>query len=799
VGHVRAWWCDDPVTETAPAGLGSLSGRSGGRRVVRHLPARPGQRGTWPEGTPGALIDRLADRGIEAPWAHQAEAAAAASRGEHVVIATGTSSGKTLAMWLPSLTALLRDDRACALYLSPTKALSHDQLAALEALNVPGVRAATYDGDTPADERAWVRAHANFILTNPDLVHRSLLPRASAWSRVLRHLDFILVDEAHHYRGVFGSHVAMVIRRLRRLAALHGSSPTVICASATMASPGAAASRLIGAPVTPIEVDASAHAAVTAVIWEPPEAVVPGASAEPPLSGWIAHPDSPAPRRSALVETSELLTDLTCEGRRTLAFVRSRRGAEVVAQRTRDALQEVSPDIAESVAAYRGGYLAEERRALESDLRDGRLLGVATTNALELGIDISGLDAVIVSGWPGTRASLWQQWGRAGRGDDEALAVLVVREDPLDRYVLDHPGVVFDQPVESVVLDPDNPHVLGPHLAAAAAEQPLTDDDAITWFGPTAPGRLAELAEQGLLKHRRTGYYWTHRESAAARIDLRGDAAPPVRLVEEGTGRLLGTVDASRAPATVHAGAVYLHQGVSHVVTTLDLDESVALVRVEDVDHTTTAEEIADYRILSTDRSVSWGTADVALGEVEVTSQVVGYVRRRVGSGEILGREPLDMPERTLRTRGTWWTVSDAVVSQLAQSGVDIAGAAHAAEHAAIGLMPLIATCDRWDIGGVSTELHPDTQRCTVVVYDGHPGGAGFADRGFEAAAQWWRATRDLIAACECDAGCPSCVQSPKCGNGNNPLDKTGAVLLLDALLTQMPPVMPSPPENSSR
>ncbi|MGA0945552.1 MAG: Zn-binding domain-containing protein, partial [Candidatus Nanopelagicales bacterium] len=260
-----------------------------------------------------------------------------------------------------------------------------------------------------------------------------------------------------------------------------------------------------------------------------------------------------------------------------------------------------------------------------------------------------------------------------------------------------------------------------------------------------------------------------------------------------------GTVDASRAPATVHAGAVYLHQGVSHVVTNLDLDESVALVRVEDVEHTTTAEEIADYRILSTDRSVSWGTADVALGEVEVTSQVVGYVRRRVGSGEILGREPLDMPERTLRSRGTWWPVSDAGVSQLAQSGVDIAGAAHAAEHAAIGLMPLIATCDRWDIGGVSTELHPDTQRCTVVVYDGHPGGAGFADRGFEAAAQWWRATRDLIAACECDAGCPSCVQSPKCGNGNNPLDKPGAVLLLDALLTQMPPVMPSPPENCSR
>ena len=779
------------MTQPADDPIGFLGSRPGGRRVVHRIPPRPGRRSDWPAGIPGIVIDRLAERGIGAPWAHQGEAAEAAMRGEHTVVATGTSSGKSLAMWLPSLTAILTDDRACVLYLSPTKALAHDQLASLESLAIPGVRAAAYDGDTPADERAWVRAHANFILTNPDLVHRSLLPRASAWTRVLRHLDYILVDEAHHYRGVFGSHVAMVLRRLRRLAALHGSEPTVICASATMAAPAHAAARLIGAPVTAVEADESSHSAVTAVLWEPPESV------------GVAHhdPDQPAPRRSTLAETADMLADLACEGQRTLAFVRSRRGAEVVAQRARDSLAEVDDTLVDSVAAYRGGYLAEERRALESDLREGRLVGVATTNALELGIDISGLDAVIVAGWPGTRASLWQQWGRAGRGDDPALAVLVVREDPLDRYVLGHPGVVFDQPVESVVLDPANPHVLAPHLMAAAAEQPLTDDDAIAWFGPTAPARLAELAASGLLRHRRTGYYWTQKDSAAARIDLRGDAAPPVRLVEEGTGRLLGTVEAARAPATVHPGAVYLHQGVGHIVTALDLDDAVALLRVEEADHTTTAEEIADYRILSIDESVAWGSADVALGEVEVTSQVVGYVRRRLGSGELLGREPLDMPERTLRTRGTWWTVSDAVVSQLAHAGVDIAGAAHAAEHAAIGLMPLIATCDRWDIGGVSTEVHPDTQRCTVVVYDGHPGGAGFAERGYELAERWWQATRDLVAACPCDAGCPSCVQSPKCGNGNEPLDKRGAVLLLDALLAERPgatAAMP-PPEPSRR
>ena len=761
---------DSDMTDRSPDGLGPLAARESGQRVIRHLPGTSGQPGAWPAGTATTLIDALARQGIDAPWSHQSTAASAAMSGEHVVIATGTSSGKSLAMWLPSLSALLNDDRGCVLYLSPTKALAHDQLQSLNRLQIPGLRAATYDGDTPAEERAWVRSHANFILTNPDLIHRSLLPRARSWSRVLRHLRFILIDEAHHYRGMFGSHVAMVIRRLRRLAALQGSDPTVMCASATMATPAASAARLVGAPVTPVDDDGSMHAAVTAVLWEPPADV-----------------RTSAPR-SSLAETADLLADLAQADRRTLAFVRSRNGAEVVAQRARDALAAERPELRDSIAAYRGGYLADERRALEEDLRSGRLRGVATTNALELGIDINGLDAVIVAGWPGTRASLWQQWGRAGRRDEEALAVLVAREDPLDRYVLAHPSVVFDQPVESVVLDPSNPHVLGPHLAAAAAEHPLTDEDAVTWFGDAAPDVLADLARQGHLRHRRAGYFWTHRHSAVEGIDLRGDSGAPVRLVEEGTGRLLGTVESARAPATVHPGAVYIHQGVAHVVTELDLDDAVAFVRVDDVEYTTTAEETADYRILRVDERRTWGDADIALGEVEVTTQVVGYTRRRVGTGEILGREPLEMPPRVLQTRGTWWTVSPSQVTALANAGADIAGAAHAAEHAAIGLMPLIATCDRWDIGGVSTELHPDTGKCTVVVYDGHPGGAGFADRGYDAARQWWQATRDLIASCACDVGCPACVQSPKCGNGNEPLDKQGAVMLLDSLLSVTTP-----------
>lgn len=745
-------------------GLAQLLTGPGTARHIEHLPAREGISAEWPEWVAAALRTAVENRGIQQPWSHQVAAAQSARDGQHTLLATGTASGKTLALWLPTLTALLDDDRASALYLAPTKALAHDQLRSLSALQVPGIRAATYDGDTPADERRWVRAHANYILTNPDLVHHSLLPAHRSWSRVLKGLRVIIIDEAHLYRGVFGSHVALVVRRLRRLAAHYGAHPIVLAASATMADAHTTATRLIGDDVHVIDVDTGPRACVTAVLWEPPE---------------IAN----APR-SAIAETADLLADLTVAGVRSLAFVRSRRGAETVAMLAKDDLAEVDASLPDQVAAYRGGYLPEERRALENALRSGALRAVATTNALELGIDISGLDAVLVAGWPGTRASLWQQWGRAGRSHSAALGVFIAREDPLDRYVLDHPEVLFGQPVESVVIDPANPHLLGPHLAAAAAEQPLTTDDVIRWFGPTAMDLLPQLVADGYLRRRPTGWYWTRRDRATDLIDLRGSSGSPIQLVEADTGRLLGTVDAGRAHSVAHDGAIYVHQGSTFRVQQLDLDACVALLEPVITDYSTTATDVADYVILRVDEECSWGRATLARGEVEVTSRVVGFVKRRYATGEILGEESLDLPERTLRTRAVWWTVSDEQLAeaQVTQPG-DIAGAAHAAEHASIGLLPLLASCDRWDIGGVSTPLHPDTGRCTVMVYDGHPGGAGFADRAFVIAEQWLTATRDSIAQCSCSHGCPACVQSPKCGNGNEPLDKAGAVRLLDVLL----------------
>jgi DEAD/DEAH box helicase domain-containing protein len=779
----------------------------GRRERVTHvevIAARLARSVSWPDWVCPEIVSAYAQLGIDFPWAHQVEAAQLAHDGQHVVIASGTASGKSLAYQLPVLQALTtgtpnrgRLEPATALYLSPTKALAADQLRALDDLVVPGIRAATYDGDTPYDERSWIRTHANLVLANPDLVHRSMLPSHRQWASFLRGLRFVVIDECHGYRGVFGAHVAQVIRRLRRVAARYGSFPVFVLASATVSEPAMSASRLTGVDVTAVTDDASPRGAARFVLWEPP-LMRTGRRADGGRDGGArvgcsgddgdgrGAAGEVAVRRSASAETADLLADLVLDGVRTLAFVRSRRGAEAVALAARRALDEAGGNLGRQVAAYRAGYLPEERRVLERALRHGTIVGLAATTALELGVDVSGLDAVLLAGFPGTRASMWQQAGRAGRAGQESIAVLVARDDPLDTYLVHHPEALFGRPVEAAVFDPDNPYVLAPHLCAAASEWPLTPED-LELFGPTTAGVVADLVERRLLRERPTGWFWTKRERACELADIRGSGGAPVRIVAEATGQLLGTANAAAADSTVHAGAVYLHQGETYVVRSFDVGDAVALVEPADVDYFTSAREITDVRITATSQSTLWGTAEVSFGSVDVTTQVVSYLRRRVVSGEVLGEQALDLPERQLSTRAVWWTIGE---QQLANAGfvwADLAGAAHAAEHASIGLLPLVATCDRWDIGGVSTALHEDTGRLTVVVYDGYPGGAGFAERGYEAAAIWLTATREAIAACACETGCPSCVQSPKCGNGNEPLDKAGAIMLLDTLLAGAP------------
>jgi len=752
---------------------------------VEHIEARDAVYADWPTWVDPDVRDMYVADGVTHLWSHQVEAADLAHSGQHVVIATGTASGKSFAYQAPALTALaagrtgspLRGSRApTVLYLSPTKALAADQLLGLASAKRL-MRGATVDGDNSREERAWARDHANYILTNPDTLHHTMLPAHARWSRFLAGLQYVVIDECHHYRGVFGAHLAQIIRRLRRIAEHYGAEPTFILASATIAQPEVSAARITGLDVRAVTDDASPHGPSTIALWEPP--LLPGTDGAGPGNGGAAI------RRPATTEAGEILTDLVVGGIRTLAFVRSRRGAESVSLGAQRRLGEIDPDLVSRVATYRGGYLPEDRRELERQLRSGELLGLASTNALELGIDIAGLDAIISVGYPGTRAGLQQQFGRAGRGGQAALGVMVARDDPLDTYLVHHPEALLDAPVEATVFDPDNPYVLGPHLAAAAQELPLTTRD-FELFGPRAEAGVNALSDAGWLRKRPAGWFWTKRERASNLADIRSSGGSPVQIVDAATGRLIGTVDGSSADSTVHEGAVYVHQGDTFLVDEYDLDHGIAAVHRADPDYSTMARSLTEISIVETEREQVWGEAGMTFGSVEVAHQVVSYLKRRNRSGQVLGEELLDLPSRSLQTKAVWWTLSPAAVADVLDDA-DVPGAAHAAEHAAIGMLPLLATCDRWDIGGVSTAMHKDTGTLTVFVYDGYPGGAGFAERGYELAARWLQVTRDAIRACECSGGCPSCVHSPKCGNGNEPLDKAAAITLLDALLRQSP------------
>ena len=799
----------DGTDETAvPPAAQLLLGRPELAARVRHveiLPARAGQSADWPEWADPAVVAAWRTVGVDRPWTHQVAAADAAWHGRSVAISTGTASGKSLAYLLPVLTALRGGRRTAggrgttALYIAPTKALAADQYSTIRSLGDLGVLAATYDGDTPTDERRWIRDHATLVLTNPDMLHHVMLPGHTRWHRFLRGLRYVVVDECHHYRGVFGSHVASVLRRLRRLCEHHGGDPVFVLASATAADQAGTARRLLAVDVDEVTEDASPRGRTTFLLWEPgpvPQAGEPCPEPDDHLEGGTGDRGGANARRTgrgrrtALAETADLLAELVAHGVPTLAFVPSRRGAEVVAADARRRLDRAG-QAADRIASYRGGYLPEDRRALEAALRSGALLGLATTNALELGVDVSGLDAVLICGWPGRLASLWQQAGRAGRRDREALAVLVARDDPLDTFLLDHPAAVFDRPVEATVLDPENPYVLAPHLCAAAAELPLHPQD-LPLFGPGAAELVEVLVHRGALRARPSGWYWTRQSRPTDLAELRGTGEEAVRVVEAATGRLLGTVDGPASHHAVHPGAVYLHQGGPYLVRSLELDDHLALVEPTDGAVFTQTREVVGIHVLGVRQETRWGQVGLALGNVEVTSQVVSFLRRDTGSGTVLGEEPLDLPERTLRTTAVWWTVPEEVLLAHGVPPRSVPGAAHAAEHAAIGLLPLVASCDRWDVGGVSTSLHQDTGCPTVFVHDASPGGAGFAQRGFHLAATWFRETRDAVRSCGCEAGCPSCVHSPKCGNGNEPLDKPAAIRFLDAVLADAPAETPS-------
>jgi DEAD/DEAH box helicase domain-containing protein len=746
--------------------LSSLAGDEDARSSlvhVREVPARVPTLEPFPAGMPEVVRDRLELTGVTGLYPHQARGLEALAAGRHVVMATGTASGKTLVYNVAFATEAVERAKSTALYLFPTKALARDQLRAIRALMLPQVKAAVYDGDTPRAERPLIRTNANLVMTNPDMLHLSLLPDHARWADFFLRLSLVVVDEAHVCRGVFGSHVAMVLRRLRRLIASYGGDPRWVMATATVGNPDELARRLTGLEFEAVvEADAPSGGKLFA-LWNPP----------------ITDEETGA-RRSALSEASWMLSRLAEDGVPSIGFTRSRRAAELLAEFTRRSLP---GGLRDRVKAYRAGYLPEDRRKLERQLQDGELLAVAATSALELGIDIGSLDAAVLTGYPGTRASMWQQAGRAGRREGGALAVLVAQDDPLDQYLVQHPEDLFDRPAEAAVIDPTNPYVLDPHLRCAARERPISPEEVGIFFGPegasaaermTAAGELTE--RRGLLHHR--GTTDPHRE-----VDVRAGAGHVFRIVIGETGELLGTADEGRAYGQLHPGAVYLQQGEQFVVQELDLVDRVATVSSADPDYYTQARDVTDIEVVAVLERGTTGDVASYFGTVRVTDQVVSYVKRLVSTNETIDEIPLPMPPVTLETRAVWWTIPPPVIARARVNARDLPGAVHAAEHAAIGLLPLVATCDRWDVGGVSTPMHPDTAACTIFVYDGYPGGAGISERGYRDAGRWLTATLEAITQCPCSRGCPSCVQSPKCGNGNEPLDKTAAASLLAAML----------------
>ena len=875
------------LSSPSPADLLDVLERlsSGDDRLVGHvtLPGRPERIADWPQWVCPALVDAWARRGVERPWFHQREAMDALREGRDVVLATGTGSGKSLAAWTPILSDLVEAEdssrisaihrRPTALYLAPTKALAADQLASLMALlgqddkpadaqaeadpegsqrlvdeRLRRVRATTVDGDTPREAKEWARASADLILSNPDFLHYVMLPSHQRWSRFLASLRLIVIDEAHHWRGVTGSHIALVVRRLLRVAHHLGANPRVVMLSATVRDAGSVGRALTGRDAVAITEDGSPAGAHELVLWQ---GAIMADESEVDISSFLAALDAPPGtatlkvpivRRSAGVEAANLAAAFVEEGARLLAFVRSRAGAEAVAAQVRDRLSARGSPNAGRVGAYRGGYLPEERRALEEALRTGAVRALATTSALEMGLDVSGLDATITVGWPGTRASLRQQIGRAGRAGAPGTSVLIASDNPLDAYLVCHPDHILGE-VEASVIDPSNPWVLAPHVAAAAAEIPITPSD-ITYFGPELRGVVGRLVADGYLKRRPAGYFWdaTRPERPSDLTDLRG-AAGDVQIVDAATGTVIGTIDQASADAHVFPGAIYIHQGRTfHVLALSPLttpaapaapaaqgwprallpdagggargtehfgggrregapassiiipparadDARVAMVeevrtplRTRSATHTSVDVCAIEQTYVCEDGTVTWHH-----GPTNVSTRVTDYDLLRLPGLEFIRNIELFLPTHTLPTKSTWFTLTPAALAAMGIEAADLAGTLHATEHALIGILPLVATCDRWDLGGLSTELHDDTGAPTVFIHDAFRGGAGHVLAGFNSARAWVAATLEAVSSCDCESGCPRCVQSPKCGNGNEPLSKQGAITLLAYLLDRAP------------
>ncbi|RJQ46133.1 MAG: DEAD/DEAH box helicase [Gaiellales bacterium] len=730
--------------------------------AVSHEAARPGEYRPLPDELDAGVREALASLGINRLYLHQADAWAQAAARRHAVITTPSASGKSLCYNLPVLDALARDDRKRALFLYPTKALTQDQVRKLQALKLPFVRPGVYDGDTPTDQRPAIRRRANIILTNPDMLHLGILPHRDTWEDFFFNLEYVVVDEAHTYRGVFGSHMANVLRRLRRVCRVYGSEPVFLLTTATIANPGELAESLTGLEFELVERDGSPRGERQIVFWNPPfidEAL--------------------GIRRSVFTEAAVLFADLVAQKTRTMAFARTRKGTELIYKYARERLEELRPELAGAVSPYRGGYTPAQRREIERSLFEGELYGVIATSALELGIDVGGIDAVISAAFPGTVASLRQQWGRAGREGSRSLAVFMAGQDALDQFFAAHPEELLERDVEEAIVDFQNEYIFAGHLGAAAYEAPLGPEDE-ELFGPSMMLNIESLKYEGKLRESNGRFIWAQPGFPAAGLNLRSTSADSFTIVIEDTGDVLGEVEAERAFVFIHPGAIYMHLGETYQVRRLDLEGRVALVRPVLADYYTqpkkeTSIEIMDRVFLRTAAGVG-----LSFGRVIATEHVVAYQKKSLSENQVLEIVELDLPEQEFRTEGIWFPVGDEVLAGIEPP--EVLGGLHALEHGLIALLPLFAMCDRWDIGGLSTEMHWQVGGPAIFIYDGHPGGIGITRRGFDRFEDVAARAGRMISSCRCESGCPSCIQSPKCGNLNEPLSKAAAALMLERM-----------------
>jgi len=738
--------------------------------------ARAAESAPFPRSLAPSLGKALREAGIARLYSHQLEALEAAGEAD-VIVTSGTASGKSLSFNLPVLDALERDPRARALYLYPTKALAQDQARKLSELGLEGLRHAIYDGDTPRDDRPAIRRRSNLVLTNPDMLNMSVLPHHKHWGDFLAGLRWVVVDEAHTYRGVFGSHVANVLRRLRRVSRVYGSNPRFVCASATIANPSELAEALVGRRFELVDSDGAPRAGRRIAIWNPP----------------VIDPKTQK-RRSVLSESAELLADLVIAGVRTICFLRSRRGIELIQRFTRMRLEDLGHgDLADRIAPYRAGYTPQQRREIEARLAQGELRAVVATDALELGIDIGELDAAICVTFPGTVASLRQMWGRAGRRT-EGIALYIAGDDALDQFFCRHPGEFLARPVEAAILDHTNERIQLAHTLAAAFEAPLggtpeqpggADDEVL---GERWRERADALVAAGELRRSRDGRYLPRGPGfPAGEISLRSASPDSVAVIERSSGEMIGSVEAERAFTTVHPGAVYLHLGRSYEVGELDIEQRRAIVEEFDGDWYTQPKKETSVFIdaIAEQRGLGAGPhlTELSFGEVSVTEQVIAYQRKRLEDHGVIDLVALDLPETNFPTQALWYELADALAGPEALPLEVLLGALHAAEHSQIAVLPLLAMCDRWDIGGLSTNVHYQTGGPTIFIYDGHPGGVGIARRGYDEFERLVADAARLVAECPCADGCPSCVQSPKCGNLNEPLHKAGSLELMEGMI----------------